>query len=241
MSRINLRIITGLLIIIGLAAIVVAYYIYPLETLADQTAFVVTVVSLVVSFLAFIIATLTYTSIDSVDTVTRMEGNVLENEYYVISLTDIFDKYNIQNPREIEDAIFKDLHNRFKRESKTAVEFANNLQHFIDLIVIFPLLYKGGTEKKKNIERIEALLDQIIRRKNKLTEISRGTLTLIEETVKLITAVMKYQQLIAIEKTDNTIPLLSVRGSMLKNAVTKTVYYNYLGLFYNKKGDETHP
>ncbi|WP_156854361.1 hypothetical protein [Oceanobacillus sp. AG] len=52
---------------------------------------------------------------------------------------------------------------------------------------------------------------------------------------------MKYQQLIAIEKTDNTIPLLSVRGSMLKNAVTKTVYYNYLGLFYNKKGDETHP
>ncbi|MEI3602759.1 hypothetical protein SPD79_12615 [Oceanobacillus sp. SE10311] len=41
--------------------------------------------------------------------------------------------------------------------------------------------------------------------------------------------------MIAIEKTDNTIPLLSVRGSMLKNAVTKTVYYNYLGLFYNKK------
>jgi hypothetical protein len=68
-----------------------------------------------------------------------------------------------------------------------------------------------------------------------LLAISTGNLTLIDETVKLINCVIHYQKLIHTNDYKIAATLLEVRGTMLRNAVTQTVYYNYLGLFYNKK------
>lgn len=53
--------------------------------------------------------------------------------------------------------------------------------------------------------------------------------------MKLIKYVMNYQRLINTNEYKVASSLLEVRGTMLKNPVTQTVYYNYLGLFYNKK------
>lgn len=67
--------------------------IYPIESTADKVIFTVTVVSIVISFFAFIIAMNTYVSIDSVNRVTQMNGTVLENEDYVTSMTGLLTEF----------------------------------------------------------------------------------------------------------------------------------------------------
>lgn len=221
---------------IFISASVVSYQIYSLKSTADKITFIVTVMSLVVSTVAFYIAMKTYLSIDSVNVISQMEGNVLENENYVTSITGLLKDYDMDNSKDVGDAIYNNLVIRFEKQSKTAIEFATNLQYFIDLIVFFPSLFKqDDPNQKQNIEKVNKLLDLIEKRKKKLVSISNGNLILIEETVKLIHSVMHYQKLIHTNEYKITSSLLEVRGSMLRNAVTQTVYYNYLGLFYNKK------
>lgn len=209
--------------------------IYPIETAADRINFIVTVTSLVISFLAFIIAMNTYISIDSVNRVTQMTGNVLENDQYKTSLSDLL-VYNKKDYNQAGEAIFNELELRFHKQSKTAVEFSNHLQYFIDIIVLFPVLFNTSDKKHHTYKnRMDKLLETIIKRKNTLLAISSGNLTLIEETVKLIHSVVYYQQLMPTSNYSVPPTILEVKGSMLKNPVTQTVYYNYLGLFYNKK------
>lgn len=230
-----MRIYNSIMGAVVIIAIFVSYHLYTFETVADKVNFVVTVLSLVISLLAFIVAVKTYSSIDSVNIVSQMEGNVLENKNYVTSLTEILRRYDADNSKDLRDKIFSDLTIRFKKKSQTAIAFSNNLQYFIDLIVIYPLLFKSETEKKENMQKMENLLKLIDKRKDELISVSLGNLTLIEETVKLIKAVMHYQQLIHNDNFNLSSSLLEVRGNMLVNSVSKTIYYNYLGLFYNKK------
>lgn len=214
----------------------VAIWIYPIETAADMTEFTIVVVGLLISFIAFIISMKTYISIDSVNNITQMEGNVLENENYVTSVTSLLREYNDESSEKVSEKLFSNLETRFTKQSKTAIEFANNLQYFIDIIVFFPYLFNAADEKRTyNMNRMNKLLDLIKKREKALLSISTGNLILIEETVKLIECVINYQKIINTNEYKIASTLLEVRGSMLKNSVTQTVYYNYLGLFYNKK------
>ncbi|MFC4025041.1 hypothetical protein ACFOUV_14700 [Oceanobacillus longus] len=217
------------------ATIIISIIVHPIETLADLVNFGVTTMSLVISFIAFIIAMKTYISIDSVNRVTQMTGNVLENENYTTSIPALLREYTMSDLEDVGEAIFLDLEKRFSKKSKTAIEFANNLQHFIDLIIVFPALFNSDEVRKKYIARMDKLFILIERRRDTLLAISTGNLTLFDETVKLIKSVIKYQKLISSNDFDISSSLLEVRGTMLKNAVTQTVYYNYLGLYYNKK------
>ncbi|MDI5834428.1 hypothetical protein ODY93_23045, partial [Shewanella xiamenensis] len=45
-----------------------------------------------------------------------------------------------------------------------------------------------------------------------------------------------YQSFVANGNFNIHADLLHVRGPILRNPVTKTIYHNYLGLYYNKKG-----
>lgn len=180
----------------------------------------------------------TYLSIDSVNVITKMEGNVLENENYVTSFTSLLKQYDMEDPDQVGEEIFKNLEKKFTKQSKTAIEFASSLQYFIDIIVFFPYLFnsKDDTYRSKNIIRMGKLLKLIEKRKNTLVSISTGNLILIEETVKLIRAIINYQKLVdERDMVDST--LLEVKGTMLKNSVTQTVYYNYLGLYYYRKAN----
>ncbi|MEK3992235.1 hypothetical protein [Robertmurraya sp. FSL R5-0851] len=222
-------------IVIAVAAFI-SVEIYPFQSTANLLVFIVTIMSLVISFIAFIIAMKTYISIDSVNVISQMEGNVLENENYVASLTSLLKEYNMEDSKQVGAKIFRSLTTRFSKESKTAIEFASNLQYFIDLIVFFPSLFQSSDEnKEENVKNMEKILQLIDKRKEALLSISTGNMILIEETVKLIKYVISYQQLIHSKEYNVTSSLLEVRGTMLKNSVTQTVYYNYLGLFYNKK------
>jgi hypothetical protein len=223
--------------VVGIIATIVCIKIYPFKSTADLITFTTTVSGLLVSFTAFIFAMKTYLSIDSVNVITQMEGNVLENENYVTSVTSLLKEYDMQDSERVANAIFVKLEKKFEKESKTAIAFAGNLQYFIDIIVFFPALFntKNEAEKNQNINRMNKVLSLIEKRKDSLLAISTGNLILIEETVKLIKYVMKYQELIHNNDYNVASSLLEVRGPMLKNSVTQTVYYNYLGLFYNKK------
>lgn len=223
--------------VVGIIATVICVKIYPFKSTADLITFTTTVSSLLVSFTAFIFAMKTYLSIDSVNVITQMEGNVLENENYVTSVNSLLKEYDMKDTKGVADAIFNKLERKFAKESKTAIAFAGNLQYFIDIIVFFPSLFntKNDAEKLQNMDRMNKVLTLIERRKDSLLAISTGNLILIEETVKLIKYVMEYQELIHTNQYNVASSLLEVRGTMLKNSVTQTVYYNYLGLFYNKK------
>lgn len=220
-----------LIILVGIVSIFVCFQVYPLRTTADLIIFTTTVMGVVVSFSALIIAMQTYYSIDSVNVMTQMEGNVLENESYVISFTSMIRDFPMESSKEVSDAVFKKLERKFKKESRTAKEFSLSLQYFIDLIVIFPYLFKTSDETVKRMDRLLKIIDK---KKNRLLMINSGNVILIDETVKLIKSIINYQQL-SPSKENMKSTILDVRGKMLKNPVTQTVYYNYLGLYYNAK------
>jgi hypothetical protein len=75
------------IVVVAIISVYACLKVYPIKNTADLVLFVTTVGSLVVSFSAFIFAMKTYLSIDSVNVITQMEGNVLENENYVTSFT----------------------------------------------------------------------------------------------------------------------------------------------------------
>ncbi|GGA65327.1 hypothetical protein [Ornithinibacillus halotolerans] len=234
MTRVRLLYLYIIVGIIMTISLYLSLQIYPIENTADKVIFIVTVVSIVISFFAFIIAMNTYVSIDSVNRVTQMNGSVLENEDYVTSMIGLLDEYDMADPKEARDAIFDELEKRFTKESKTALEFANNLQYFIDVIVFFPAFFTNE-DRDSNVKEMKKLLNTIEKKKQSLMAISSGNLTLIEETVKLIVSVMEYQNLVSAHNYNVESSILKVRGNMLKNSVTQTVYFNYLGLYYNKK------
>ena len=199
--------------------------------------FMVSITSISIAFIALIVALSTYFSIDSVNNITKMEGNILENEDYSTSIAEIVRKYDQKTADETAEAVFNDLENRFsKRNSNTAVKLANNLQTFIDIIVIFPSLFDTQNKKhESNMERMQSLLNQIDKRINSILTVSVGNLTLSEETQKLIKAIIYYQKLATTHNLRPVAELLEVKGSIIKNSVTRTVYYNYVGLFSLKK------
>lgn len=224
-----------IVIAVGIS-VVIAIQIYPFKTTADLVVFTITILGLVISFIAFIISMKTYISIDSVNVITQMDGNVLENENYVTSITSLLREYDMPSSKDVGESIFSNLEDRFTKRSKTAIEFATNLQYFIDVIVFFPFLFNSADEnQKQNMDRMNKLVRIIEKRRDALLSISTGNLILIEETVKLIKCVINYQKLINTNEFIIASTLLEVRGTMLKNSVTQMVYYNYLGLFYNKK------
>ncbi|MFD2629961.1 hypothetical protein [Oceanobacillus kapialis] len=224
------------LIIIG-GAVYASFWIFSNSTELDLPSFTVSLLSLAIASLAFIIALQTFISIDSVNKITKMEGNILENEHYVLSVPSLINEYQANNLRDTEDAIFTELHLRFKKKSKTAVEFSDNLQYFIDLLVFFPALFaRSSDEEKQDLNRkIDGIVKVMEQRKKELLIINTGNLILIDETVKLIRGVLDYQNLTRKQEFGKDTKLLEVRGPMLKNSVTKTIYYNYLGLMFNKK------
>lgn len=216
----------------SIISVAISYEIYHFKSTTSLVEFTITVVGLVVSFTAFIIAMKTYLSIDSVNVLTQMEGNVLENENYVTPFTYLLRQYDMEDSESASEKVYEQLTERFGRNSKTAIEFAANLQYFIDVIVFLPYLFNQRDENRnENIQKMTKLLNLIDKKRDALLSISTGNLLLIEETVKLIKSIVDYQKL----ELADTFNILDVRGTLLKNSVTQTVYFNYLGLFYNQR------
>ncbi|MFM4965829.1 hypothetical protein ACEUBT_19135 [Aeromonas bivalvium] len=214
-----------------------AVWIHYLNEGKDLLNFTISIVGFCIALLALFISVRTYTSIDSVNNISKMDGNILDNENYVTSLPELISHFKSQDEKDLDNKIFESIEYKLKKESHTAVHFADTLQYIIDLIVIFPAVFNASdTDRKRYKERMESILRNIDKRRKILYSISKGNSIQITESIKLFKAVVAYQHFVSDGNFNIHADLLHVRGPILRNPVTKTIYHNYLGLYYNKKG-----
>ncbi|MCS6135837.1 hypothetical protein G3496_12925 [Shewanella baltica] len=212
-------------------------WVYYLKEGKDLLNFTISIVGFCIALLALFIAVRTYTSIDSVNNISKMDGNILDNERYVTSLPELISQYKSKNEKDLDEELFESIEHKLKRDSNTAVLFADTLQYMIDLIVLFPAVFNAAdTDKKHYKKRMDRILKNIDRQRDILHSISKGNSIQITESIKLFKAVVSYQSFVANGNFNIHADLLHVRGPILRNPVTKTIYHNYLGLYYNKKG-----
>ncbi|MBB1275380.1 hypothetical protein [Pseudoalteromonas sp. SR43-3] len=225
------------MLLLVLLSAFLAVWVYDLKEGKDLLSFTISTVSFCIAVLALFITVRTYTSIDSVNNISKMEGNILDNENYVTSLPELINQFKSQNENTLEKEIFDSIEHKLKKESETAVLFADTLQYIIDLIVLFPAVFNASeTNKVLYKKRMDTILSEVDRRCEILHSVSKGNSIQITETIKLFKAVVSYQSFVADDNFNIHADLLHVRGPILRNPVTKTIYHNYLGLYYNKKG-----
>ena len=121
---------------------------------------------------------------------------------------------------------------------------ADNIQQTVDVIVLLSFIVRRKNLVEKSAEdfnsqvinRFDRLLDRIENKVKDLEQMSEGSCILILESVKLLRAVYAYQCYKSGEWSKERVALLmDVRGAMLKNSISRTVYYNYMGLMYLDK------
>jgi len=223
--------------ILVLFSALIAVWVYHLKEGKDLLNFTISTVSFCIALLALFIAVRTYASIDSVSNISKMEGNILDNENYVTSLPELISHYKSKDETSLDKEIFSSIEHKLKKESFTAVLFADTLQYMIDLIVLFPAVFNASeTDKKLYKKRMDNILKDVDKQRDVLQSISKGNSIQITESIKLLKAVVSYQSFVADGNFNIHSDLLHVRGPILRNPVTKTIYHNYLGLYYNKKG-----
>lgn len=204
-------------------------------------------VSAALAILALIVSILTYLSIDSVDAVSRMDGNVLENEGYRTDLSQLL--YELGSRKARMKSIVEMMEHPYKNSFSSGAKLADNLQKTIDYLVLIPFVIPGRTLQEELNEEagketfsrtIGSLLKRIQRQVHRFERINAGSNILIDETFKLIKAVLYQQIKRYLPMNDDSLRVLlpSVRGTMLKNPVSKVMYYNYLGLFYLHKAQD---
>ncbi|WP_404408559.1 hypothetical protein LG272_11000 [Pseudidiomarina marina] len=197
----------------------------------DITSFTVAVLSGVISLVALFIALQTYISIDSVNNITKMEGNILDNEHYVTSMPEFIETYPQTTEASLRSAIISEMQTKLAQQSNTGVDFADTLQSMIDILVLFPAMNANSDEAAK--ASIATMITDMKTKAADFQSISKGNSIQIQQAAKLFEAVCEYQGLIVHNKTAST-GLLKVRGPVLRNPVSVTVYYNYLGLHYRR-------
>ncbi len=214
------------------------------NTLDNLITFVVTILSVVIALLAYHISVKTYVSIDAVNAISRMDGNVMENENYRTSLLSVMRRFNSKSKEEICDSLLGYLEEQFDEDCiNSGARLADSVQRMIDIIVLFSFVIERKRAKgpaSAEIRRIEALIETIEERVDDFEQLSEGSCILLRESVKLLKAVYEHQCYEAgYHPSDGSVTLMDVRGVMLKNAISRTIYFNYMGLFFMSKSMNT--
>ncbi|MBO4416514.1 MAG: hypothetical protein J5801_00165 [Bacteroidales bacterium] len=215
--------------------------------LTQNVVYLGSLLSAALAILALIVSILTYMSIDSVDAISRMDGNVLENEGYRTDLSQIL--YEFGSRKAQTKSIVEMMEQPYKNRLSSGTQLADNLQKTIDYLVLIPFIIPGRTlhkelnetaEKEAFSRAITRLLKRIQHQVHRFERVNAGSNILIDETFKLIKAVLYQQVKRYLPLNDDNLRVLlpSVRGTMLKNSVSKVMYYNYLGLFYMHKAQD---
>lgn len=92
------------------------------------------ITSFVISFVAFVFSMITYFSIDAVNSMTAMDGNVLENENYSIAYEEMIDEFMDEvNQKGFSDRLLRIV--KCPRKTKSCIDFADYLQRMLDHII----------------------------------------------------------------------------------------------------------
>ncbi len=194
-----------------------------------------------ISILALGIAIKTYSSIDVLNKITSMEGNVLENENYSVNYSEkirelcgIENDTNLLTNIELQNYIFNDIEKKVDKDYKTCMEFTRAIQYVIDNLIWFAYF-------SNDIESLSSKIIPALKKNNeKFNEINNGTIFVIDENIKLIEKILYYQH----SRQNNaknygdSIKILDIRQGILINPVARAAYYNYLGLEYKARASK---
>lgn len=186
--------------------------------------------SFVIAGAAFVFAALTYHNIDLLNKITSMDGNVLDNEKYVVAYEEMMDSFKkVKDKKSFTRELLKSV--ECPRKTESCIEFADYLQNILDHLVFF-----GYVDFNKYVEiECDGLIKTIKEEAGRYKEISNGIKYQLDENIKLIEYVLKYQKIRNANRNSHFSKLENIRGSMLKNPVSQILYYNYLGLDYKNK------
>lgn len=214
-------------------AIVLYRYSY-FDSVNTIMTFSIGILSLLISIIALLVALSTYFSIDSVNAISSMEGNVLCNENYNAEYPLLVEKYSgCRNQTELENKLFEDLYSDLLRKSDTCMQFTDRIQDILDHILWYAYTDSGTAKYKEHVGKI---IEGLNERYQRFSAISNGNQYILKEHIKLIMNVLNYQS--TQHQGGILAPngeMLNIRGRMFLNAVSKTIYYDYLGLEYHKK------
>lgn len=208
----------------------------------------ISITSFVLSFIALVIAVITYISIDSVNSATTMEGNILENENYSVEYSSLM---NIIDGTTNEEVINKlKIALKKSKNNYNCIDFANHLQRTIDCLIMLRLVDVSNQSIEKECYSFMKRSVIIARR---YETINSGLEYLFDENLKLIFSVLKMstrQELLRgndqnrgltrirdnlfysmyIKNKNYNCSIQDVRGKMARNPITQIVYYDYLGV-----------
>lgn len=232
-----LHIVFFIITIVFIICALISYIIYinqmkePTDIIPD---FFISISSLVISFIALIIALITYFSIDSVNNVTSMEGNVLENPNYTIAYSEMIKSFsNCKVKSEFEKKLLEKVCPAFNNKTLTCIQFADFIQNVIDHIIWFAYVDFKGAQLRNECTKLIQYLERELQRYSSL---SNGLQYILNENIKLIKYVLDYQEERSLNR-DTVCRLEDIRGKMLQNPISQIVYYNYLGLYYRNKAN----
>lgn len=222
----------------------VSLLIFTSSTISEMIVFVMTVVSVLIALLAYHISIKTYISIDAVNAISKMDGNVMENENYCTNVFSRMLSFKAETKEGASDELLSYMESMFSGNGNfSGSRLADNVQEMIDLIVLISFIItrtSDNTVAEDNVTRIENLFKKIDEKMDKFSELSEGTNILMQESVKLIKAVYAYQKLTRYDVSKSSMVMLfDVRGPMMKNVISRTVYYNYMGLSYLNRAVST--
>lgn len=254
-----------LTIAVVLLAVVICLRIFELDVFQPDGAvgelipFIVSVISLLIAFLAFSISVKTYTSIDSVNSMTMMDGNVMENENYKTNIVLLLREFEepvsddsaakrfrlfAKNEKESMKSVkryMSRVRSLVEGDFTSGVRFADNIQKLMDYIIVLPYFINSADEEIRTFaqEGARQLNARLKAEVESYANLSEGSTVLLQENVRLLDEILKLQT----KRTDgekmDKVRITGVRGSMMKNPVSRTLYYDYAGLYYYNMALET--
>lgn len=222
-------------------ALTVMYIVYELyfntgyfDSVNSIITLAIGLVSFLLSVVSLVFSVVTYVSIDSVNALSSMEGNVLSNENYNAEYVLIVKQYgDCKTQVALRRKLIRDVEEFFQKHNRTCMEFTDSLQFLIDRLLWFA--YVDTTAPESSIA-IAELINKLEKKYFDFNAISNGNQYVLKEHIKLIKNVLNYQSISHEGKElDANGEMLNIRGRMLVNCVSKTIYYDYLGLEYYKK------
>lgn len=195
---------------------------------------VLAILSAIVALLALCISLCTYISIDEVNAISRMDGNVMENSRYLPNVLRMIFYYKQNGMEETGEAVLLHWEKLFRKDAiSTGAHLSDNLQEVVDMMVLVPFLIRSNDKETSNrlALRISALIDMMKKHVADFKNITDGSCKLLDETVALVDAVFSYQNIAGVKEVTSH-KLMSIRGSMFINPVSVVLYNDYMGLYF---------
>ena len=198
------------------------------DSFSDKYGIMLSVLSTVISVVALIYAMITYYSIDRVQSMNSMEGNVLCNPNYSVAYPENIQQFEkCKDEIEFSDVLFEIL---FYKKPTTCQEYAQGIQCIIDNLTWIA----WAKHDDSFYQRCDKMMKKLYDDKKRFSHVNSGLNLLIAENIKLIDTVIHYQNH-RIANDTALCPMENIRGKILENPLARLTFHNYLGLEYMKR------